>query len=109
MTSPWTLPSIGSPAYFFNAGLGSNGIALAFGWESWVAFVPGLTRKLTAMHYIQSLSPHASGRNAAVALLQQGAGRFESVVALIVILAGFALLAGWTFSRREYEFDLSKR
>lgn len=85
------------------------GIALAFGWESWVAFVPGLTRKLTAMHYIQSLSPHASGRNAAVALLQQGAGRSESVVALIVILAAFALLAGWTFSRREYEFDLSKR
>lgn len=85
------------------------GIALAFGWESWVAFVPGLTRKLTAMHYIQSLSPHASGRNAAVALLQQGAGRFESVVALGVILAAFALLAGWTFSRREYEFDLSKR
>ena len=85
------------------------GIALAFGWESWVAFVPGLTRKLTAMHYIQSLSPHASGRNAAVALLQQGAGRLESVVALASILAAFALLAAWTFSRREYEFDLSKR
>ncbi|MFQ5768850.1 MAG: ABC transporter permease, partial [Acidobacteriota bacterium] len=38
-------------------------IGVAFGWESWVAFVPGLTRKLTVMHYLQSLSPHAAARS----------------------------------------------
>ncbi|MFQ5670340.1 MAG: ABC transporter permease [Acidobacteriota bacterium] len=85
------------------------GIGLAFGWESWVAFVPGLTRKLTVMHYVQSLSPHASGRNIAVAILGQRTPPGQSILALIIILGLFTALAVWTFSRREYNFDLSKR
>jgi ABC-type transport system involved in multi-copper enzyme maturation permease subunit len=85
------------------------GIAIAFGWESWVAFVPGLTRKLTVMHYVQSLSPHASGRNVAISILGQQSGRVASVLSLMVILALFAGLAAWTFRRREYSFDLSQR
>ncbi len=85
------------------------GIAIAFGWESWVAFVPGLTRKLTVMHYIQSLSPHASGRNVAIALLGQQSGTGQSVLALAIYFALFAALAAWTFRRREYNFDISQR
>jgi ABC-type transport system involved in multi-copper enzyme maturation permease subunit len=85
------------------------GIAIAFGWESWVAFVPGLTRKLTVMHYIQSLSPHASGRNVAIALLGQQSGTGQSMLALAVFFILFAGLAAWTFRRREYNFDLSQR
>lgn len=85
------------------------GIAIAFGWESWVAFVPGLTRKLTVMHYIQSLSQHASGRNVAIALLGQQTGTMQSILALVVIFLLFAGLSAWTFGRREYFFDLSER
>jgi ABC-2 type transport system permease protein len=85
------------------------GIGIAFGWESWVAFVPGLTRKLTVMHYVQSLSQHASGRNVAIAVLGQQSGTGQSVLALMVIFALFTSLALWTFRRREYNYDLSKR
>jgi ABC-type transport system involved in multi-copper enzyme maturation permease subunit len=85
------------------------GIAIAFGWESWVAFVPGLTRKLTVMHYVQSLSMHATGKNVAVALLGQQTGTIQSILALVVIFALFGGLAAWTFGRREYFFDLSER
>jgi len=85
------------------------GIGIAFGWESWVAFVPGLTRKLTVMHYVQSLSQHASGRNVAVAILGQQSGTGQSVLALMVIFVLFTSLALWTFRRREYNYDLSKR
>jgi ABC-type transport system involved in multi-copper enzyme maturation permease subunit len=85
------------------------GIAIAFGWESWVAFVPGITRKLTVMHYVQSLSQHATGRNVAIALLGQQSGTAESVFALIVIFILFTSLAIWTFRRREYNYDLSQR
>jgi ABC-2 type transport system permease protein len=85
------------------------GIAIAFGWESWVAFVPGLTRKLTVMHYVQSLSQHATGKNVAVALLGQQTGTFQSILALVVIFVLFCALATWTFGRREYFFDLSER
>lgn len=85
------------------------GIGIAFGWETWVAFIPGLTRKLTAMHYIQSLSPHASGRNIAVALLGQSAPKGQAMLALAIIFSLFGALAIWTFSRKEYDFDLSRR
>ncbi len=85
------------------------GIAIAFGWEAWVAFIPGLTRKLTVMHYVQSLSQHASGRNAAIALLGQQTGTVQSILALAVIFALFVFLSGWVFGRREYFFDLSER
>jgi hypothetical protein len=85
------------------------GIAIAFGWESWVAFVPGLTRKLTVMHYVQSLSQHATGKNVAVALLGQQTSTVQSILSLLVIFALFSGLAAWTFGRREYFFDLSER
>ena len=85
------------------------GIAIAFGWESWVAFVPGLTRKLTVMHYVQSLSQHATGKNVAVALLGQQTSTIQSILSLLVIFALFSGLAAWTFGRREYFFDLSER
>ena len=85
------------------------GIALAFGWESWVAYVPGPTRKLTVMHYMQSLTSHASGRNIGVSVLGQNTPTGESIMALVVIFALFTFLALWTFSHREYIFDLSKR
>ena len=85
------------------------GIAIFLGWESWVAFVPGLTRKLTVMHYVQSLSMHSSGKNVAVALLGQQTGTIQSILSLMVIFAIFCALAAWTFGRREYFFDLSER
>lgn len=85
------------------------GIAIAFGWESWVAFVPGLTRKLTVMHYVQSLSQHATGRNVAISILGQQTGTVQSIVALVVIFVLFGSLAAWVFGRREYFFDLSER
>ena len=85
------------------------GIAIAFGWESWVAFVPGLTRKLTVMHYVQSLSGHATGRNVAVSILGQQTGTVQSILALILIFALFSFLSAWIFGRREYFFDISER
>ena len=84
-------------------------IAIAFGWESWVAFVPGLTRKLTVMHYVQSLSGHASGRNIAVSILGQQTGTVQSILALVLIFALFTFLSAWVFGWREYFFDMSER
>lgn len=84
-------------------------IAIAFGWESWVAFVPGLTRKLTVMHYVQSLSSHASGRNIAVSALEQQTGTVQSILALVLIFALFTALSAWVFGRQEYFFDMSER
>ncbi len=85
------------------------GIAIAFGWESWVAFVPGLTRKLTVMHYVQSLSQHATGRNVAISVLGQQTGTVQSILSLALIFVLFTVLSAWVFGRREYFFDMSER
>lgn len=85
------------------------GIALAFGWESWVAYVPGLPHKLTVMHYIQSLTAHATGKNIGIQIAGQVSSAGESILALIFIFGLFTFLSLWTFNNREYIFDLSKQ
>ncbi|MFQ5718196.1 MAG: ABC transporter permease [Acidobacteriota bacterium] len=91
------------------------GIALAFGWESWVPYIPALARKLTVMHYVQSLTAHATGKNmlnqvaGQVTASAQAAGTGEAILALLFIFALFGGLSLWTFSHREYIFDLSKQ
>ena len=85
------------------------GIVIAFVWETWVAFIPGVTRKLTVMHYVQSLTSHSTGKNIAISILGQATPTYQAIGSLILIFGLFTALAIWTFKSREYIFDLSKR
>ena len=74
-----------------------------------MAYVPGLPHKLTVMHYIQSLTAHATGKNIGIQIAGQVSSTGESILALIFIFGLFTFLSLWTFNNREYIFDLSKQ
>ncbi len=85
------------------------GLGFAFGWESWVPFMPGSFRHLSVMTYVRALAAHQPPEdlpNRMTALLNllnptqiaPGAARLV-LFAIIGVCLGLAL---WIFSHREY-------
>jgi len=82
------------------------GLIFAFGWEQAVMLVPGYLRRFTVAYYLQGLVPHAMPQDSALSFLQSvlrdAPSALTCILWLMVILAGFLLLAAWTVGRREY-------
>jgi len=72
------------------------GLVFAFGWETWVPYMPGNFNKLSLMTYLRILAPHAD--NAAPVTISVA---MAWVVLFSVIVFGLAA-ACFVFSTREY-------
>jgi ABC-2 type transport system permease protein len=85
------------------------GLLFAFGWESWVAMIPGSFQRMSIMAYLRVLAPHpqmATSERGPAEMLQALNPETIAVhtawlviAALIPVALGLALLA---FSVREY-------
>ncbi len=81
------------------------GLIFCAGWESLITYLPGMTRKLTVMHFLQSLFPHVSGQEMALIFPNQSAGIGEALFMLTFYAAVFLGLSLHQFSHRQYLFD----
>ncbi len=81
------------------------GLTFCAGWESLITYLPGVTRKLTVMHFLQSLFPHISGQEVALLFPNQSAGIGESIAMILFYTALFFSLSLVVFNRRQYLFD----
>jgi len=81
------------------------GLIFCAGWESLITYLPGITRKFTVMHFLQSLFPHISGQEIALLFPNQSAGIGESVGMLLFYSAIFFGLALYVFTRKQYLFE----
>jgi ABC-2 type transport system permease protein len=81
------------------------GLIYAFGWEGFVAVLPGFTRKLTITHYIQSIFPHEDTLGALSMLVGQRTETVESVVTLVLLTAFFVLTASLVLREKEYVLE----
>jgi ABC-2 type transport system permease protein len=78
------------------------GLIYAFGWEGFVAVLPGFTRKLTITHYIQSIFPHGDTLSALSMLVGQRTETVESIMTLVLLTAFFILTASLVLREKEY-------
>jgi ABC-2 type transport system permease protein len=78
------------------------GILYAVLWETLIPFIPFFLRKLTIAHYLHSISPHISERNALIELFGMSTSYGYSVLSLLIISAVFLCLTIWVFRRKEY-------
>ncbi len=78
------------------------GLIYAFGWEGFVAVLPGFTRKLTITHYIQSIFPHEDTLGALSALVGQRTGTVESIMTLVLLTTFFLATACLILREKEY-------
>jgi ABC-2 type transport system permease protein len=82
------------------------GLAYAFGWEGFVAVLPGFTRKLTITHYFQSIFPHDDTLGAIAMLVGERTEPLEAIATLMLLTAFF--LATACLIVREKEFVLEQ-
>jgi ABC-2 type transport system permease protein len=81
------------------------GLTFCAGWESLITYLPGVTRKLTVMHFLQSLFPHISGQEIALLFPNQSAGIGESLGMILFYTTLFFGLSLYVFHRKQYLFD----
>jgi ABC-2 type transport system permease protein len=84
------------------------GLLFSFGWESIVSYIPGQVKRLTIMHYLQSIFPHQmwpSDVRGLLAIFHKATPFLPSLLALIGICAGFVLLTLLTIHNKEYYLE----
>jgi ABC-type transport system involved in multi-copper enzyme maturation permease subunit len=85
------------------------GLVFVFGWEQFALFIPGYLRRFTVMYYLQALVPHAMPQDNALSILQsvfrEVPPAIECIGWLVLIWAGFLILAAATIERREYVLE----
>jgi ABC-2 type transport system permease protein len=81
------------------------GLIFCAGWESLITYLPGLTRKFTVMHFLQSMFPHISGQDMALLIPNQNATLEESLTMIAFYSALFLGLSLYAFTHREYVFE----
>jgi ABC-2 type transport system permease protein len=82
------------------------GLVYAFGWEGIVSYLPGMTRKLTITHYVQSIFPHETATGAFAMLMGRRADWQEAILTLILLSVFF--LSTSCLVLREKEFVLEQ-
>jgi len=80
------------------------GLGFVFGWEAVVTFVPGVLRRFTVSHYVQSLLPPSGFQGALSGFLSDRASAPVAALTLVLIAAAAHGLALFFFRRREYAF-----
>jgi ABC-2 type transport system permease protein len=84
------------------------GLLFSFGWESIISYIPGQVKRLTIMHYLQSIFPHhmwPSDVRGLLAIFHKATPFIPSLLALIGICAGFVLLTLLTIYNKEYYLE----
>jgi ABC-2 type transport system permease protein len=81
------------------------GLLYAFGWEGIISYLPGVTRKLTLGHYIQSVFPHEDATTSLAAIFGQLGNPIESVVTLLLLTMLFVAIACLIVREKEYVLD----
>jgi ABC-type transport system involved in multi-copper enzyme maturation permease subunit len=85
------------------------GLVFLFGWEQAVLVFPGYLKKLTVVHYLQALIPHAMPADNTIGFLQTVFRDVPSLpvcaTALATMLVGFLALAAWIVERKEYVLE----
>jgi len=84
------------------------GLLFSFGWESIITYVPGQVKRLTIMHYLQSIFPHQmwpSDIRGLLAIFHKATPFLPSLLALIGICLGFILLSLLTLYSKEYPLE----
>jgi ABC-type transport system involved in multi-copper enzyme maturation permease subunit len=81
------------------------GLVYAFGWEGIVSYLPGLTRKLTITHYLQSIFPHDDTASAIAMLIGKRTGPVESVLTLVLLSAFFLAASSLILREKEYVLE----
>jgi len=81
------------------------GLLYAFGWEGIISYMPGVTRKLTLGHYIQSIFPHEDATAASAVILGQLSNPTESIVMLLLLSMLFLAIACLVVREKEYVLD----
>ncbi len=77
------------------------GLIFAFGWETWVPYMPGSFRNLSLMTYLRVLAPHADSATTPYALANPISASLAWGVLFGVVVAGLAA-ACYVFSTSEY-------
>jgi ABC-2 type transport system permease protein len=84
------------------------GLLFSFGWESIISYIPGQVKRLTIMHYLQSIFPHQmwpSDVRGLLAIFHKATPFLPSLLALIGICVGFVLLTLLTIHNKEYYLE----
>jgi ABC-type transport system involved in multi-copper enzyme maturation permease subunit len=82
-----------------------GGLLYGFGWEGFVSYLPGFTRKLTITHYIQSIFPHDDPAGAIAMLVGERTPAGEAVVTLGLLTALFVAVAALVVREKEYVLE----
>ncbi len=78
------------------------GLIFIFGYESIVQYLPGITQKLTFMHYIKSLLPYSAENVKFLVFRLEPSGTIESLLILLCITLIAIILSSFLFNRKEY-------
>jgi ABC-type transport system involved in multi-copper enzyme maturation permease subunit len=81
------------------------GLLYAFGWEGIISYLPGVTRKLTLGHYIQSVLPQEDATTFLSTIFGQLSNPIESVVTLLLLSMLFLATACLIVREKEYVLD----
>jgi len=77
------------------------GLVFIFGWENVVQYFPGVTQKLTLMHYIKSLLPQTSETIKFLAFKLAPSSTFESLLVLSLVIIISLIASSLIFLRTE--------
>jgi len=78
---------------------------LVFGWENAVQYFPGVTQKLTIMHFVKSLLPQAEESQGFLKILTfqlEPTPVFEAVVVMLIITILTLSASCYIFNKKEY-------
>ncbi len=78
------------------------GLIYAFGWEGIVSYLPGMTRRLTITHYVQSIFPHEDSASAVALIFGQRTDGVEATLTLIHLSIFFLSLSCLVLREKEY-------
>jgi ABC-type transport system involved in multi-copper enzyme maturation permease subunit len=84
------------------------GLLFSFGWESIISYIPGQVKRLTIMHYLQSIFPHQmwpSDVRGLLAIFHKATPFLPSLLTLIGICVGFVMLSLLTLYNKEYHLE----
>jgi len=79
-----------------------------FIWESILPYLPVFLKKLTVMHYVQSLIPNWSAQGGILALVAEPTPPQRAVWTLIGICVAFLILTAISLRTKEYSFEKEK-
>ncbi|OGF62309.1 MAG: hypothetical protein A2Y62_04340 [Candidatus Fischerbacteria bacterium RBG_13_37_8] len=78
------------------------GLLFIFGWENVVQYFPGVTQKLTLIHFVKSLLPSTSENVKFLVFKLEPSGTIESLIVLLVLTIFFLIAASLIFKYKEY-------